>query len=57
MKRYVVIVLGFDGVECVAHTASKAKYSVYLRIREAGWNYTFKEFLKRVTVLHMGKAA
>lgn len=54
MRRYIVKVEGFDGVEVEAKTASKAKAEIFRRVNDAGWDYTFREFLSKVSVLHMG---
>lgn len=55
-RRYVVKVDGFEGVEFRARSASAARYAAFRAIREAGYRYTFPDFLRRVSVLHMGAA-
>lgn len=57
MRVYSITVSGFDAVRYEAENAGKAKWAAFKDIREAGYITDFKDFLRRVYVLHMGPAA
>ena len=54
LRRYVVSVDGYTSEEFRAPTAGKARYRAFQLFRDAGSRITFREFLARSTVLHLG---
>ncbi len=56
MRRYIITIEGWGSAEYEAATASKARYRAFRDLREAGPRWSFRDFLTRITTLHLGKA-
>ena len=58
-RRYSIIVDGFDGVTFVASSAGAARYAAWKAFRDAGYGHrwSFSDFLRATTTLHMGASS
>lgn len=56
LRRYIITLSGYEPHEIKALTAGAAKYSDYIAYCDAFSRIPYRDYLARISILHMGLA-